>query len=117
MKFDNAAPIYLQVVAEIKKEIISGKIQPGDKLPSTRDLALQYVINPNTASRVYQVLESQGVCFTKRGLGTFVVEDEELIQQIKQEMAQSNIETFLDQMHALGYDDTQIIELIQKGGK
>ncbi len=115
MKFDNASPIYLQVVREIKKEIVTGKIKPGDKLPSGRELAVQYVINPNTAARVYQVLESEGVSYTKRGLGTFVVEEEDLVHRLKQEMADESISTFLQRMHDLGYDNAEIVEMILKG--
>ena len=64
MQFDNSLPIYQQVVTAIKKEIAAGRITPGEKLPSCRDLALQYRINPNTAARVYQVLETDHVTET-----------------------------------------------------
>ena len=53
-------PIYLQVVDDIKKQIVLGKFRPGDKLPSSKELAVNYNINPNTAARVYQELEFQG---------------------------------------------------------
>ncbi len=117
MKFDNSTPIYLQVVAEIKKEIVVGKIMPGDKLPSGRDLAVKYVINPNTSARVYQVLESEGICHTRRGMGTYVNEDENLIQEIKSNMAEEYLTAFLKNMHALGYEDQEIAALITKEGK
>ena len=52
-----------------------------------RDLAVEYTINPNTVSRVYKELEMEGVCFTRRGMGTFVTEDPERVQQLKEEMA------------------------------
>ena len=64
MEFNSALPIYLQVVTAIKRDIVTGKISLGEKLPSGRDLAIQYTINPNTASRVYKELENQGICFT-----------------------------------------------------
>ena len=75
MQFDNSLPIYQQVVTAIKKEIAAGRIAPGDKLPSCRDLAVQYRINPNTAARVYQVLETEHVTETRRGTGTYVREE------------------------------------------
>ena len=57
MDFSNNIPIYIQVIDDIKMNIIKGNIGLGEKLPSGRDLAIQYKINPNTASRVYRELE------------------------------------------------------------
>ena len=78
MQYNPSIPIYLQVEAELIKDMLNGKLPPGEKLPSGRDLAVKYKINPNTASRVYQELEMKGLCFTKRGMGTFVTEDEKI---------------------------------------
>ena len=61
MNYTTSVPIYLQVVDSIKEKIITRRIKPGEKLPSGRDLALQYTINPNTAARVYQTLEQEQV--------------------------------------------------------
>ena len=72
MEFENNIPIYIQVINQIKKDIITGKLPMGAKLPSTRELAVLYHINPNTAGRVYKEMELQNMCYTKRGLGTFV---------------------------------------------
>lgn len=54
MEFENNIPIYIQVINQIKKDIITGKLPMGAKLPSTRELAVLYHINPNTAGRVYK---------------------------------------------------------------
>ncbi len=114
MKFDTSLPIYRQVVTAIKKDIVSGKIHPGDKLPSGRDLAVQYTINPNTSAKVYQELEQEGICYTKRGLGTFVKEDLEMATQIKSEMAEELIVYFLKNMEELGYTREEICSLIRE---
>ena len=84
-------------------------------MPSGRDLALQYTINPNTASRVYKELENQGICFTKRGLGTYVSEDPDLVKRLKDEMAQELLEQFLEGMHQLGISAEEAVQLIKKG--
>ena len=57
MEFENNIPIYIQVINQIKKDIITGKLPMGAKLPSTRELAVLYHINPNTAGRVYNEME------------------------------------------------------------
>ena len=81
MEYNSSLPIYLQAANSIKQDIVTGKLSPGARLPSVRDLAVEYTINPNTVSRVYKELEMEGVCFTRRGMGTFVTEDPERVQQ------------------------------------
>ena len=85
MEYNSSLPIYLQAANSIKQDIVTGKLSPGARLPSVRDLAVEYTINPNTVSRVYKELEMEGVCFTRRGMGTFVTEDPERVQQLKEE--------------------------------
>ena len=114
MTYTTSAPIYLQVVDSIKEKIITGKIAPGDKLPSGRDLALEYTINPNTAARVYQTLEQDRICYTRRGLGTFVTEDPERIRMLRDEMAQTVLQSFLDGMERLGITREEAIQMIKK---
>ena len=87
MKFDPNRPIWLQVMTELKTDMATGKRLPGTRLPGGRDLAVQYGINPNTAARVYQELEKEGLCETRRGMGTYVTENAEHISNVRQEMA------------------------------
>lgn len=112
MEYNPALPIYLQVMTAIKHDIVAGRLALGEKMPSVRDLAIQYTINPNTAGRVYKELESEGVCFTRRGMGTFVTEDEERIKQMKEEMAGELISQFLGGMRRLGISGEEAIELV-----
>jgi GntR family transcriptional regulator len=114
MQFNTREPIYLQVIDDIKKRIVTGKILPGDKLPSTRTLSEEYGINANTAARIYKEMETMGLCFTKRGLGTYVSESEEMVGDIKKAMADKYISRFLEEMLGLGYSIGELIELIEK---
>ncbi|WEG72494.1 GntR family transcriptional regulator [Vagococcus intermedius] len=65
-------PFYEQVVLGIKEDIVQGIFQPGDKLLSVREMASVLMLNPNTVSKAYKTLESEGVIVTVRGKGTFV---------------------------------------------
>ena len=65
-------PLYLQIMDEIRRAIVVGKLKPEDPLPSVRDLASELVINPRTVSQAYQELEREEVVYVKRGQGTFV---------------------------------------------
>ena len=66
IEFDNNLPIYLQIMTYLKKEIIIGKLLPGDKIPSVRELASELQINPNTVQRTFQELEREGIVETRR---------------------------------------------------
>lgn len=112
MEFDNNIPIYIQVINDIKKDIVSGVLDLGEKLPSGRDLALQYKINPNTANRIYKELEAEELCFTKRGLGTFVTEDQEKIKVIREEMADSFLAVFIEGIKNLGFSKEDVVNMI-----
>ena len=114
MEYNTTIPIYLQVVTAIKQDILKGKLSPGDRLPSGRDLALAYTINPNTAARVYQELEREALCFTRRGLGTFVTEDLTLISRIRTEMAEHLVSDFLKSMDQLGVPRAEVLQMIEK---
>ena len=114
MNYTASVPIYLQVVDSIKEKIIIGSLRPGEKLPSGRDLAIQYTINPNTAARVYQTLEQEQVCFTRRGLGTFVTEDRDRIARLREEMADNLLREFLDGLKRLGISRDDALEMIKK---
>lgn len=114
MEYNAALPIYLQVVTMIKRDIVTGELLLGAKMPSVRDMALQYTINPNTVSRVYKELENEGICFTKRGMGTFVTEESAKVEQLKKEMAQELLEQFLTGMKKLGISEEEAIKMIKE---
>ena len=72
LDYRDARPIYTQIVENFRSQIAAGILQPGDKLPSVRELAAQLTINPNTIQRAYRELELQGVIQTLPGKGCFV---------------------------------------------
>ena len=72
LDYRDARPIYTQIVDNFRTQIASGILQPGDKLPSVRELATQLSINPNTIQRAYRELEQRGFIQTLPGKGCFV---------------------------------------------
>ncbi|MDE2887001.1 MAG: GntR family transcriptional regulator [Gemmatimonadota bacterium] len=70
----NGVPIYVQMMEQIRYQMARGALKPNEELPSVRELAGQYLINPNTVARAYRELERDGLIYKKRGLGTFVAE-------------------------------------------
>ncbi|MGQ0612593.1 MAG: GntR family transcriptional regulator [Planctomycetaceae bacterium] len=67
-----AGPVFQQIVDHVKRAIATGQLRTEDRLPSVRELAKELVINPNTIARAYQVLDAEGITYSRRGAGTFV---------------------------------------------
>nr|WP_317282449.1 GntR family transcriptional regulator [uncultured Sellimonas sp.] len=112
MEYNAGIPIYMQVIRDIKKKIVRRQLLPGEKLPSNRELAVMYKVNPNTAARIYKEMEADGYCYTKRGLGTFIAEDDNMQKSIRKEMAEELLQGFMDEMKDLGFNKEEIISEI-----
>lgn len=67
-------PIYAQLDRSIRVAVATGKLKPGDQLPTVRQLAVDLRVNANTVAKVYLALERDGVVATKRGVGTFIAD-------------------------------------------
>ena len=102
-EFDPNTPIYAQIVDSIKRDIVTGALKPGDRLSSVRERAEALTVNPNTVQRAYQELEREWVSETRRGMGSFIVERDSLIEALKSEMAEAILDGFVERMRALGY--------------
>lgn len=106
--FHSSLPIYEQIAELIKKRIIRGEISAGEKLPSVREMALEVNVNPNTVQRTYRELEMMKIVETKRGQGTFVTENKEIIDTIRNDMKKQVFEQFTEQMFEMGYTKEDI---------
>ncbi len=115
-QFRNDAPIYTQLVAQIKLRIVAGTFQPGQRLPAVRDFAVEAGVNPNTMQRALAELEREQLVFSQRTAGRFVTEDSEMIQTIKQELAQQQLAQFFQAMAKLGYARAEIVALVEQSG-
>ena len=113
-EFQNDAPIYTQLITQIKLGIVTGFFPAGQRLPSVRELAAQAGVNPNTMQRAFAELERQCLVYSQRTAGRFVTEDKEMIENVKKELAQTHIQTFLKAMHHLGYEKQEILSLLDQ---
>ena len=86
LDYRDARPIYEQVRDNLRRLMVSGAIQEGEKLPSVRSLASNLAINPNTIQRAYTQLEAEGYVYTVSGRGTFVSEGQEQNRQRRREV-------------------------------
>lgn len=111
---DDNRPIYLQLMEKIQYDIISGVYQPGDKLPSVRDLAFDAAVNPNTMQKALAELERSGLVYAQRTSGRFITDNESLLKKTRDNLAGEHICSFLEQMRALGFDKKATLEMVQK---
>ena len=116
VKFLNDKPIFLQLADIIKSDIISGKFKTTEKLPSVREFALIYAVNPNTVQKALQILEDEGLILTDRTNGKFVAESPEAIESQKRKIMQKEVDLFVEKMKNLGLSITEIKNLINKIG-
>lgn len=114
--FDNERPIYIQLVELLRKEIVSGKLKAGERLPSVRELALTARVNPNTMQKALVELENQKLVYTERTNGKFVTNDTGLIEKIKKELAKEKVNIFLDDMKNIGITYEEAIIYLQELG-
>ncbi len=113
MEFRANYPIYLQIAEDLKRRIVIGELKPGDKLPSNAELAMAYQVNPNTVQRIYRQLESEGISFSKRGIGTFLTDDATMPNRLRQEIGTSVSKNFLAQMRTYNFTNEEILQLLQ----
>lgn len=113
IKFNENTPIYLQIVERLKADIVAGKLKGGDKLPSVREIAESFRVNPNTVQRVYMELEREGIAYPQRGIGTFITEGDEIVEKLKLTQARKFIQRYVDEMRELGIDENEMVQSLK----
>lgn len=115
LDYRDARPIYTQITDGIREQILSGVLQPGDKLPSVREMAAELTINPNTIQRSYRELEMQGWIATVPGKGCFVC-GVPLGAQTEQEELMSTLDKTVQALLDLGMTRQELIAHLTQGG-
>jgi GntR family transcriptional regulator len=107
--FNTSVPIYQQIVGRLCRQIVRRDLKPGEKLPSVRDMAIQFGVNPNTIQRVYNELERMDVVETRRGQGTFVTENLERLSRLRSELMEEEIAQFVRHMEEMGFRKEEML--------
>lgn len=116
MEFKDKDAIYLQIAAYVSENILLGKWLPEQKIPSTRDLAVELEVNPNTVIRSYEFLQAQEVVINKRGLGLFVAADgpQKVKAYRKERFIQQQMPDFFRNIYLLDIDIKDIKAMYEK---
>ena len=107
-------PLYLQIMDEIRRAIVVGKLKPEDPLPSVRDLASELAINPRTVSQAYQELEREEVVYVKRGQGTFVAPSVKKNTRERENLARTVAKHALLEARRSGLDVDELISTLRE---
>ena len=109
-------PIYIQIVEQVRQQVVDGGLKPGDQLPTVRALASDLRINFNTVSRAYRLLDEAGVISTQQGRGTYILEmpTPEVAERLRLESITALARRYLNETQRLGFSLEQALEHIRQ---
>lgn len=112
--FESTKGIFQQIADNLCHQILDGKLPPGERIPSVRDLAAEYEVNRNTLLRTYSILEQAGVIENKRGVGFFVTENamEIIRQNEKKEFFANDLPKFIQKVKVLKITAAELKDLL-----
>ena len=113
LNYRDSRPIYEQIRDGLRKLIVTGAMQPDEKLPSVRALAQQLSINPNTIQRAYNELESEGYIYSVPGKGSFASGDTGAEDARRQELKEK-LRELVTELKYLGVSGEELIALIRE---
>ena len=114
LDYRDSRPLYQQVKDSLRRMMLTGLLEPDEKLPSVRSLATQLAINPNTIQRAYAELEAEGCIYSVAGRGSFVsAGDGEHLRRIAE--LTGRLAPVLEELKSLGYTREQLLALWEGG--
>lgn len=109
-------PIYIQLMNQIKHMIATGELQPGDQLPTVRQLAADLRINFNTVARAYRLLDEEQIISTQHGRGTFILKptSEEDSRRMRRKDLVRLLNAFLGEANMLGFEPDEVRAVVEE---
>ena len=117
LQFDDSAPLYQQIAAQLEEMIFTGGFTEGSQIPSTTQLSAQLHINPATVLKGMNMLVDKGLVEKRRGRGMFVAPgaQDKIMQARKDSFYNDYIKRLLVEAHKLGITKEHLLELIERG--
>nr|WP_300337210.1 GntR family transcriptional regulator [Actinomyces sp.] len=112
MQIDDSRPIWVQLVAELRLRIVSGRWAPGSRIPSVRELASSAGVNPNTVQRALAELDRTGLTAAERTAGRFVTADAAVLEAVRAELATEATDAYLASLSGLGLSLDEVTHLL-----
>ena len=116
MDFNDNKAIYLQIADNFCEKILLKEFTENDRIPSVRDFAISYEVNPNTVMRTYTYLQEKEIIFNKRGIGYFISEGayNKTLKIKKQEFLNSELPSLFKAMKLLNIDLDEISKKLKE---
>lgn len=110
LDFRSGVPIYTQIVEQVRQQVVSGKLNPGDQLPTVRALALELRVNFNTVARAYRLLDEAGIISTQQGRGTYILDEPppKRADKMRQQALHALTRDYLNEAFRLGCNSEEI---------
>lgn len=112
-KFNNRDPVYVQVIQHFKEQMAKGYYEPGQEIPSRRELANTLKINPNTAQRAYKEMEEQGLIFTEGNLPSRITKDEQMLKRVREELIREAVDQFVHSVQTINVELPEVLDLVK----
>ncbi|WLR42344.1 GntR family transcriptional regulator [Bacillus carboniphilus] len=113
VKFNNRDPVYVQVIRHFKEQIAKGVFEPGQEIPSRRELANKLKINPNTAQRSYKEMEEQELIYTDGNLPSRITKDEKVLKKVREELILEAVDTFVHSVQSINVPLHDALDLVK----
>lgn len=111
----SGVPLYLQITGSIQQAVDSGYLEPGEQLPSVRELAIELTVSPNTVARAYRELEREGLIMTRQGRGTFISTRAEVLSRKRRRRAlQSDMQKLVSRARLLDVTLEELIAMLNQ---
>lgn len=114
--WNDSAPIYRQLKERVVAMMLDGLLKPGDALPSVRQIAAEYQLNPITVSRAYQELADEQLVEKRRGLGMYMTDGarEKLLASEREQFLREEWPLVMERIRRLGFDLEQLLRNTEK---
>jgi DNA-binding transcriptional regulator YhcF (GntR family) len=114
MQFKDNETIFSQIEEYVRRKIFEGAFKAGERLPAIREFALLMKVNPNTIVKVYDNLEREGLIYSERTNGKFVIEDIEILTKKKKDYIAGKVGDFVKNIKEITENEEELIKLIRE---
>ncbi|MFB7138081.1 GntR family transcriptional regulator [Gottfriedia sp. NPDC056225] len=111
---NNREPVYLQVVRHFKQQIAKRLVEAGQEIPSRRELAVQFNINPNTVQKAYKEMEEQGLITTERNFPSKITTDIQVLNGVRNELIMEAVNDFVDSIKVINVPVEELLTMVKQ---
>ncbi|MES9682800.1 GntR family transcriptional regulator [Bacillus sp. AFS001701] len=111
---NNREPVYLQVVRHFKQQIAKRLLEAGQEIPSRRELAVQFNINPNTVQKAYKEMEEQGLITTERNFPSKITTDINVLNGVRNELIMEAVNEFVDSIKVINVPVEELLTMVKQ---